>query len=63
MVEPSEHKVNLIDSDFKQTKGLFLKGIEVSEDPDSLSDEQVKYTLKQAIFEHEFDLDAKFSKG
>ena len=52
----------MVDSDYKQSKGLFLKGIEVSEDPDSLGNSEAKYKLKQAISEFELNLDAPFSK-
>jgi hypothetical protein len=52
-----------VDSDFKQSRELFLRAIEAAENPDGLSDEQEKYRLKQAIAEYELDITAKFSSG
>ena len=47
-----------MDSDFKQSRELFLRAIEAAENPDGLNDEQEKYRLKQAISEYELDITA-----
>jgi len=52
-----------VDSDFKQSRELFLRAIEAAENPDGLNDEQQKYRLKQAISEYELDITAKFSSA
>jgi hypothetical protein len=61
--QPEKHRGSSVDSDFKQSRELFLRALEAAENPDSLPDEQEKYKLKQAIAEYELDLGAKFSSG
>lgn len=50
----------MVDSQFGQSRQIFLKALETSENPERLESSEEKYQLKQVLNEYELDLGARF---
>jgi tetratricopeptide (TPR) repeat protein len=60
VIESQKLKIDNIDSDFKQTREIFLKSLEKSENPIEILDEGEQLRMKQALREEELNVKVNF---